>query len=407
MRNWIQSFLLHHQISKDLLVLLMIGALYALGIFMSNTFVNVYLWRQTSDYMTIASYNLAITVFHLLSFILAGKLAKVIDRILILRVGVIFLSVFFMAVLYVGPDAGKYYQILGSLLGIGYGFYWLAFNLLAFEITEPETRDVFNGLTGGLESLGGMTGPLLAGLLIAKLPTNIGYMTVFSISLGLFLIAVFCSFLIQKRKAFGKYQLPLVVREIKRNLNWRHIVFANFFQGMREGLFVFVVTIWIFLVTSSELSLGIFNLLLNGFSLVLYLLVTKWVTPAFRKKAILISAIVISFSVGIILSSVSFIGFLVYATVLGIFFPIMHVPLSSMGYDVIGTSYQAKELRIEYVVMLEIFVQIGRMTSILAFLAVVYVYQESAPIHLLLLIFSPTYLCIYFLIRRIKLPTEY
>lgn len=407
MRNWIQSFLLHHQIGKDLLILLCIGALYALGIFMSNTFVNVYLWRQTSDYLTIAAYNLAIIFFHLLTFILAGKLAKVMDRILILRLGVIFLSIFFMTVLYIGNDAGKYYLILGSLLGVGYGFYWLAFNLLTFEITEPETRDFFNGFTGGLESLGGMTGPLLAGLLIAKLPTNIGYMTVFSISLGLFLIAVLCSFLIQKRKAFGKYQLPLVVREIKRSPNWRYVVFANFFQGTREGLFVFVVTIWIFLMTNSELSLGYFNLLLSGFSLVFYLLVTKWVTPTARKKAILTGAIVISCSVGIILTNVTFVGFLVYAAILGIFFPIIHVPLNSMAYDVIGTSYLAKELRVEYVVLLETFVQLGKMVSVLTFILIVYVYQEAAPIGLLLLIFSPAYLCIYFLMRKVKLPVEY
>lgn len=47
---------------------------------------------------------------------------------------------------------------LGGLLGVGYGFYWLAFNVLTFEITEPNTRDLFNGLLGAMTSVAGMIG---------------------------------------------------------------------------------------------------------------------------------------------------------------------------------------------------------------------------------------------------------
>src|SRR5690625_4540274 len=79
-------------INKDLTLLLTIGGLYSLGIFLSNTFVNVYLWRQSNDFITIGLYNLAIFVFQPITFIVAGKLAKKIDRILVLRLGVIFLD---------------------------------------------------------------------------------------------------------------------------------------------------------------------------------------------------------------------------------------------------------------------------------------------------------------------------
>ncbi len=35
---------------RDLWMLLLIGVLYAAGIFLSNTFVNVYLWKQSGDF---------------------------------------------------------------------------------------------------------------------------------------------------------------------------------------------------------------------------------------------------------------------------------------------------------------------------------------------------------------------
>src|SRR5699024_5623129 len=242
-------FMSREEMNRDLILLLVIGGLYSLGIFLSNTFVNVFLWRQTNDFMTIAIYNLAIFIFQPITFIIAGKLAKKVDRIIVLRLGVTFLSVFFLTVLLIGERAAKYNFLLGCLLGVGYGFYWLAFNVLTFEITEPETRDFFNGLMGGLESLGGMIGPVVAGAIIGKLPTNLGYTTIFSISFSLFILAVIGSFFLKRRKAKGKYGLSIVLKEIKENENWKNVIQANVFQGMREGLFVFVVTIWIFLIT--------------------------------------------------------------------------------------------------------------------------------------------------------------
>src|SRR5690625_4812141 len=245
MIKFAEQFLDKESMNRDLFILLIIGGLYSLGIFLSNTFVNVYLWRQTNDFITIAMYNLAIFIFQPITFIVAGKLAKKVDRIIVLRLGVTFLSIFFLTVLIIGERAAVFNFLLGCLLGVGYGFYWLAFNVLTFEITEPETRDFFNGFLAGLESLGGMIGPVLAGIIITRLATDVGYTTVFSISLGLFVLAVVCSFFFKRRKAEGKYGLLTVIREVKTNKNWKNVIIANLFQGMREGLFVFVVTIWV------------------------------------------------------------------------------------------------------------------------------------------------------------------
>ncbi|EPR26711.1 Transporter, MFS superfamily protein [Geobacillus sp. WSUCF1] len=83
------------QVNRDLLLLLCIGGVYALGVSLSNTFVNIYLWKQTGDFRDLALYNLAIVTMQPLTFIFAGRMAKQIDRILVLRLGVSCLAVFF------------------------------------------------------------------------------------------------------------------------------------------------------------------------------------------------------------------------------------------------------------------------------------------------------------------------
>ena len=56
--------------------------------------------------------------------------------------------------------------------------------MLTFEITEPETRDFFNGFLGILSSIGGMIGPIAAGFIITRLEKFTGYSIVFGYPLA-------------------------------------------------------------------------------------------------------------------------------------------------------------------------------------------------------------------------------
>src|SRR5699024_628058 len=363
MQKTLKHFAGNVDISRDLWFLLIIGGLYALGIFLSNTFVNIYLWKQAGDYLTIALYNLGIYIFQPLAFVFAGKIAKKVDRVVVLRLGVTFLSLFFLSVLIIAEKASTYNFLLGSLLGIGYGFYWLAFNVLTFEITEPDTRDFFNGFLGVLQSFGGMIGPPLAGAIIAKMSQNTGYTTIFTVSFILFICAVTCSFFLKRRQAEGDFQFIYVLKERDENKNWRRILNAHVFQGLREGIFLFVISIWVFLITKSEFSLGMFNLVLSGLSFFSYFFATKVIKPAMRKKAILIGGMLLYLSVYIILFNTNYLQLIIYAIMIGIAYPIVNVPYVSLTYDVIGKARQAKEWRVEYIVVRELFVNIGRVIA--------------------------------------------
>ncbi|MEN2464990.1 MFS transporter [Ornithinibacillus sp. FSL M8-0202] len=395
------------EINRDLILLLVIGGLYSLGIYLSNTFVNIYLWKQAEgNYYTIAFYNLAIFVFQPITFIVAGKIAKKVDRVIVLRLGVIFLSLFFLTVLMIGEKAAYFNLLLGSLLGIGYGFYWLAFNVLTFEITEPETRDLFNGFLGVLQSLGGMIGPITAGFIISKMPANIGYSTIFTASFILFICAVACSFFLIRRPAKGDYLFKRVVIEKNHNKNWDRILKAHLFQGLREGIFLFVITIWVYIVTQSELSLGMFNLCFSGFSFVFYFLATKFIKPSKRKKAILIGSLMLYLALFVILIHASYSTLIIYGIIIGIAYPIVNVPYASMTYDVIGKAWKAGELRIEYIVVRELFTNIGRVISIMTFILSITIFETEKIIPILLVVFGAMHLGVYLYGRNIYLTSS-
>lgn len=391
------------ELTKDLALLLIIGGLYSLSIALSNTFVNIYLWKQSGELSDLAMYNLSIVVAQPLTFILAGRWAKKVDRVIVLRIGVIFLALFYVTVLFVGTKASDFLLLLGVLLGIGYGFYWLAYNVLTFEITEPETRDFFNGFLGILGSVGGMIGPVAAGFIISRLEKLTGYTVVFGLSLGLFSIAVLLSFFLKRRPAHGKYWFRRIITERKHDKNWRMVTNAHFFQGLREGVFVFIVSVFVFIATDSEMALGTYGLINSGISFLAYYFVSRTLKKEYRKQAILVGGLILFLAIFLIIFDLSYFRLLLYAAMIAVAYPLLLVPYASMTYDVIGRGWKAAEMRVEYIVVRELFLNLGRVASILLFLLATHLFSEKQAIPILLVILGSGHTLIYFFIRKIHL----
>jgi YQGE family putative transporter len=389
-------------VNRDLLLLLFIGGFYSLSIALSNTFVNVYLWKKSNDFQALGLYNLAVVTFQPLAFMIAGRIAKKVDRVIVLRFGVSFLALFFLTVLFTGDHAMHYLFLLGGLLGIGYGFYWLAFNVLTFEITEPDTRDFFNGFLGVLTSVAGMIGPPLAGWIISSREQFKGYMVIFVISLCLFIIAVAFSFFLHRRPSSGHFSLKSVLQERKENRNWRAITTAHFFQGIREGTFVFVVSVLIFITTGSEKSLGVFGFINSLTSFVVYYMASRLIKKEWRMKAVLFGGLLLYSSVFLLFFDPSYIRLLLYGVLIAIGYPILLVPYLSLTFDVIGQSAHAKTQRVEYIVVRELFLNGGRAVSVVLFLLAVMLFQPEKSIPVLMLIVGGGHLIIYFFVRNIR-----
>ena len=178
------------QLDREAWLLQLISGLFAASTALSNTFVNVYLWKINSQFSLIGWFNLVGYVAMAAAFVVAGRLAKRVDRVVIVRLGVALQALFYLSVLMLGREAVRYVTLLGSFMGIGAGFFWLAYNLLYFEITERDNRDIYNGVNGLLVSAAGIIAPMLSGWIIKQVDQFTGYRIIFSISLGIFVMAV-------------------------------------------------------------------------------------------------------------------------------------------------------------------------------------------------------------------------
>jgi YQGE family putative transporter len=180
---------------------------------------------------------------------------------------------------------------------------------------------------------------------------------------------------------------------------------AHFFQGLRDGTFIFVISVLVFISSGSELALGTFGVINSSLAFLGYSIIPRFIKPYNRKKAILLGSIILYLAVFLIVFDVTYPRLLIYGSVIAVAYPTILVPYISTTYDVIGRGWKAAEARIEYIVIREIFLNLGRIVSILTFIAAVTFFHEEQSIRVLLGIIGASYIGIFLFIRKISAPT--
>ncbi|WP_044642245.1 MFS transporter [Risungbinella massiliensis] len=394
------------RLDRQAWLLLVAGGLHTFSTSLSNTFVNVYLWKLKKDFVLIGWYNFAHFAASAITFILAGWLIKRVDRVISIRIGVILQALFFLTVLFLGDRSADYVILLGVFLGIGSGFYWLAYNVLYFEITERDNRDVFNGVNGLLSAGAGIIAPLLSGFIITRFRYLVGYRIVFALSLTVFVIAIVISFLLKARNAGGEYRLKEVLMSLRKKDDWYWVSWAVFGQGLREGVFIFLIGLLIYLSTKNELTLGTYYTVCSIISLFSYYIVGRYLRYQQRNNFLLFGAIMMFL---IMLPYVLTLkSWAILFTGLGIFlfFPFYYNPLTSTVFDVIGRSQVTATLRVEYVVAREIAMNLGRMVSSFSFIMYASYTQRVEDLRWILLVFGSAQLLSWYFIRRVPLKRK-
>ncbi len=192
-----------------------------------------------------------------LTFWVAGKWVKEHNKMNSLRIGIVLSGVFYCTVLLLGQQAKSYYVPLGILHGMALGFFWLAFNVVYFEVTDPDNRDRYNGWAGLLGSAAGIVAPWVSGLLITSMQGEKGYRLIFTLSLVIFSISVILSFWLKKRHGQGIYNWKHGLQQLMQKGNpWRRMFPAIAAQGVREGVFMFLVGLTVYVATKNESKLG-------------------------------------------------------------------------------------------------------------------------------------------------------
>ena len=270
---------------------------------------------------------------------------------------------------------------LGIMIGMGNGFFWLAFNVVYFEVTEPGNRDRFNGWAGLLGSGAGIVAPWISGWLITMNKGERGYHIIFTVSAVIFAVGVVLSFWLKKRKSTGTYEWLHGIRQLRERGNpWRFAVPAIVCQGVREGVYMFFVGLLVFLATKNEGKLGNFSLITSLVGLVGFWLIGRMLKPRRRRAAMLIGAVAVTAAIAPLFWPLSYRMLLIFGIGTALFMPLYILPMTSTVFDLIGSTEDSAKQREEFVILREAGLTAGRLVGVAAYLLVLPYMEESAYI---------------------------
>ncbi|WP_281885227.1 MFS transporter [Paenibacillus sp. YYML68] len=382
-------------------LLLAVNGLFGVGNALSGTFVNVYLWKSRGDFTLIGWFTLVHYFTMALTFWLAGKWVKEHNKMNCLRAGVTISAVFYLLVLLFGERAADNFVLLGAVQGMSAGFFWLAFNVVYFEVTEPGNRDRFNGWAGLLGSGAGMLAPWISGFLITRMESATGYRLIFTISLVVFLIGAAVSFFLKKRETTGTYEWGLSWRCLRnKETAWRKVVLALMAQGVREGVFGFMIALLVYVHTGNEMKLGNYSLISSAVALVFFMLAGRYLKPHRRGRAMLIGASAMVLLILPFFWQVSFTTLLLFGIGVAMFFPLYSIPMTTLVFDLIGKDEESAKRREEYIVLRELSLNAGRLLGTGAFILVVSTTSSPLAMNWLLLAIGSSPLFAYYFMRK-------
>ncbi|MGN7761076.1 MFS transporter [Paenibacillus sp. 22594] len=372
---------------KQEVLLLAVNGLCSLATVLAGTFLNVYLWKSRQDFSMVGWFTVAQQLAVGLSFWLAGKWVKEHNKMNALRLGLAVSGLFYLLVLWLGNRAVNYIWPLGLILGVAIGLFWLAFNIVYFEITDAGNRDFFNGWMGLLGSFTGIVGPWVSGWIITSLHGERGYRLVFILSLSIYGAAVGLSFFLKKRKSEGAYLWKEPWRELHRKGSaWRPTAAALVFQGLREGVFSFLIGLLVYIAAKEESKLGQFALITSAVSLVSYYAAGKWFKPKLRSGGMLAGGILLIAVITPLLWRVSYGTLLVMGIGTSLFLPLYMLPMTSSSFDLMGESKESVGKRVELVVLRELCLMTGKILGVFVFIAMLSVNESPRMITLLMLL---------------------
>lgn len=383
-------------------LLLLVNALFATANALSGTYVNVYLWKARHDFSVIGWFTLVHYFMMAVTFWLAGKWVKEHNKMNCLRAGVAVSAVFYSLVLWFGAQSVQHFVLLGAVQGISSGFFWLAFNVVYFEVTNPDNRDRFNGWAGLLGSGVGMIAPWISGYLIVHMSAASGYRLIFTMSLVVFIIGVIVSFFLKKRKSTGQYEWFLTWNCLKKQgTAWRTVVLALIAQGFREGVFGFMIALLVYVHTGNEMKLGNFSLITSGVSLLSFMIAGKWLKPKYRRAAMLVGAIMLVLIILPFFWKVNFATLLFFGIGAAIFYPVYGIPMTTTVFDLIGSEEESAKQREEYIVMRELALNAGRLLGTVVFITVISMTTAPTAMNWLLLAIGSSPLAAWYWMRKV------
>ncbi len=362
------------QLPDNAKTLIWMIALYDFTFALSYAFINVFLFRQHQDWNVIVPFNLVQFIFIPIGFWVGGALSPRFGHRLSYQLGFLFYGLLLLAVLFLRETAPHYSLELGVLSGLAIGFYYLGQHALTLDLTDAKDRDYFFSLYVLLSSILKIPAPMLAGWVIASFntgpaPSNgslLGYYLIFGFTLLIYLGLIAQSFRLKVPHETKDFNVRKVLR-LPWGKDYKFLLTAWFFSGIRSGVFWFVTSLFVYKAWNNELAVGNFNTLSTFLAVVTAYVISRWDAYQDRRGGMGYSSILIAVSTLVLAVSLGPIPLLLFGILFSIGSTWFLIGFSAISFNVIEKAHKSQERKLEYLTLRELPLVAGRLMGLCLF----------------------------------------
>lgn len=353
------------KLGKNAVVALVIHCFFQIGASMSGLFLNLYLWRLTEDLAVNAVYNIVMYGVTPLAFAVGGWIAKRKDRMFTYRLGIFMIAIFYLMVVIAQEQVVTYYLLFALFNSVASGFYWTGYLVIQYDVSTDENRVRFLAINMVTFNAAGIAGPALAGWIIQNNDGLTGYIYIFMIAFVMFLIAAFISFRIPVAKSHHKaYYLKYMGTIMRRHKAWTKALYAFLVLGLFQGIMLFLPNILLFRTVGREDWVGYLGMFFSMLIVATGYVISRKAQKESVRQYLLFSVTGVVIGSSLLLFEVKFWSVVLFMVLFSISNPLTMNTLTSYYYRLMGGLPLKGQLRVESVVMRELFLNIGRVISI-------------------------------------------
>lgn len=376
---------MEQQISRNTKLLLIINTIRKIIDIFLGPFLTAYLFRIAVENIKILS------IFNIFSYIVIAVIALIIGRILknnyemqIFRIGMISKFIQLVILILLGDNVVNYIWILAVISGFSMETWSFPLNLFSSKLISNNEKKNFVVYKTVLTNLSKVLIPFLLGSIISMK----SFETTAIIILILSFIQILLSFklkFIRTNSENKKLNLIKEINLIKTNKKVKRYFMMKFFKGMAyEGALDTAVTLLIIISFNSDFSLGIITSIISLLAMISSYIYKKVKNQDKMNILIIISCIIILLSSIILVFITNQYTIIGYNLIFAFFLQFIMVAeevqtLKFTNSDIINDSN-----RVETYVLLEIFLNAGRIISYILLL-IVGIYNELYLLEILII----------------------
>lgn len=361
-------FQIFNSFSKELKFYLLMNAFFSFGGALSGIFQSVFLWKLDKTFSLLAYFSLYWSIAIILCFGLCAWIARKTSPMITMRLGFIGYLLTYLIMLIYHDTLSDHIILLGFTNGLAMSLYYVGVHMAVLDLTTNDKRDQFLYVQGILLTIGGVIAPLLSGIIISQFHGMIGYYVVFGGTCVFFFISFLTSLKVKGSPVTTKSYFWDVIKNPSRE--WKKMYKVMFADGIVSGVYsTFLITMITFEVAGGELSLGIYNTAAEIVAIAAFYVLARFSNPKYRLAIFAIGSISIFLSSVLLSSLPILLSLVIFGIVSPVAMNMITTSMNAMIYESIEKDPEYKKKRLDYIIIREIPLGVGRIIGVFMFLA--------------------------------------